>query len=217
MKLIDMTVTNFTNEVDSNSPAPGGGSVAALASDIGIGLSRMMAHLSFGKKKYEALDDAVKEEFKVKFDKLGKIREEMSKLIDEDTQSFNEFMKALKMPKDTFKQITERQQAMADATLYSIKVPYKTAVLSLDAMKELEFLVDNGNQNAITDIGVGTLMLCTGLEGAILNVKVNLMSLENKDLAKKYADSCTEMLEQGKEIRDKILNKIHSADRKSVV
>ncbi|MCC3867688.1 cyclodeaminase/cyclohydrolase family protein [Terrisporobacter mayombei] len=211
MKLIDMTVTNFTNEVDSNSPAPGGGSVAALASDIGIGLSRMMAHLSFGKKKYEALDDAVKEEFEVRFDKLGKIREEMSRLVDEDTQSFNEFMKALKMPKDTFKQITERQQAMADATLYSIKVPYKTAALSLDAIKELEFLVDNGNRNAITDIGVGTLMLCTGLEGAILNVKVNLMSLENKELAKKYADSCAEMLEQGKEMRDKILNKIHSA------
>lgn len=209
MKLINMTVTDFAKEVDSNSPAPGGGSVAALASDIGVGLSRMMAHLSFGKKKYEALDEKIKEEFEVKFDKLGKIREELSKLIDEDTKSFNEFMKALKMPKDTFKQITERQQAMADATLYSIKVPYKTAALSLEAMKELEFLVDNGNQNAITDIGVGTLMLCTGLEGAILNVKVNLMSLENKELAKKYADSCSEMLEEGKKIRDKILNKIH--------
>lgn len=211
MKLINMTVADFTKEVDSNSPAPGGGSVAALASDIGVGLSRMMAHLSFGKKKYEALDEAVKEEFEIKFDKLGKIREELSKLIDEDTESFNEFMKALKMPKDTFKQITERQKAMADATLNSVKVPYKTAVLSLEAIKELEFLVDHGNQNAITDIGVGTLMLCTGLEGAILNVKVNLMSMENKDLAKKYADSCAEMLEQGKEIRDKILNKIHSA------
>lgn len=211
MKLIDMTVADFAQEVDSNSPAPGGGSVAALASDIGIGLSRMMAHLSFGKKKYESLDESIKEEFEVKFDKLGKIREEISKLVDEDTKSFNEFMKALKMPKDNFKQITERQQAMADATLYSIKVPYKTAVLSLDAMKELEFLVDKGNQNAITDIGVGTLMLCTGLEGAILNVKVNLMSLEDKELAKKYADSCAEMLQEGKEIRDKILNKIHNA------
>ena len=211
MKLIDMTVTDFAKEVDSNSPAPGGGSVAALASDIGVGLARMMAHLSFGKKKYEALDEKIKEEFEVKFDKLGKIREELSKLVDEDTKSFNEFMKALKMPKDTFKQITERQQALAEATLFSIKVPYKTATLSLEAMKELEFLVDNGNQNAITDIGVGTLMLCTGLEGAILNVKVNLMSFYNKELAQKYADSCAEMLEQGKEIRDNILNKIHSA------
>lgn len=211
MKLIDMTVTSFTNEVDSNSPAPGGGSVAALASDIGVGLARMMAHLSFGKKKYEALDEDTKAEFEIKFDKLGKIRAELSKLVDEDTESFNEFMKALKMPKDTFKQITERKQALADATLLSIKVPYKTAALSLDAMKELEFLVNNGNQNAITDIGVGTLMLCTGLEGAILNVKVNLMNLEDKELAKKYAVNCAQMLEQGKEIRDKILNKIHSA------
>ena len=211
MKLIDMTVTNFTNEVDSNSPAPGGGSVAALASDIGVGLSRMMAHLSFGKKNYEALDESVKEEFKVKFDKLGKIRDELSKLIDEDTKSFNEFMKALKMPKGTFKEITERQKAMLDATLYSIEVPYKTAVLSLESMRELEFLVENGNKNAITDIGVGTLMLCAGLEGAILNVKINIKSLDNKELAKKYAYSCLEMLEQGKEIRDKILNKIHSS------
>lgn len=211
MKLINMTITDFTKEVDSNSPAPGGGSVAALASDIGVGLARMMAHLSFGKKKYEALDEETRVEFEVKFDKLGKIRSELSRLVDEDTESFNEFMKALKMPKDNFKQITERQQALADATLLSIKVPYKTAALSLEAMKELEFLVDNGNQNAITDIGVGTLMLCTGLEGAILNVKVNLMSLENKELAKKYGDSCAEMLEQGKEIRDRILSKIHSA------
>lgn len=210
MKLINMTVKDFTDEIDSNSPAPGGGSVAALASDIGIGLSRMMAHLSFGKKKYEELDESVKEEFEVKFEKLGKIREELSKLVDEDTKSFNEFMKALKMPKDTFKEITERQQAMAEATIYSIKVPYKTAALSLEAMKELEFLVDSGNKNAITDIGVGTLMIYTGLEGAILNVKVNLMSLENKELAKKYAENCIEMLDQGKEIRDKILNKIHS-------
>lgn len=211
MKLIDMTVKDFVNEVDSNSPAPGGGSVAALASDIGIGLSRMMAHLSFGKKKYEALDGDTKAEFEVKFDKLGKIRDELSKLVDEDTKSFNEFMKALKMPKDTFKQIIERQKAMTDATIYSIKIPYKTAILSLDAMKDLEFLLDNGNQNAITDIGVGTLMLCTGLEGAILNVKVNLENLEDKELAKKYADSCAEMLSEGKEIRDKILAKIHSA------
>ena len=80
MKLIDMTLTDFIEEVDSTSPAPGGGSVAALASDIGVGLSRMMAHLSFGKKKYESLDGDLQEEFKVKFDKLGEIRKELNKL-----------------------------------------------------------------------------------------------------------------------------------------
>ena len=115
------------------------------------------------------------------------------------------------MPKETFKHITERQKALADATLYSIKVPYKTAQLSLEAMKQLDFLVTNGNQNAITDIGVGILMLCTGLEGAILNVKVNLKGLEQKDLSRKYYESCEEMLQEGKEIRDKLLFIIHES------
>ena len=211
MKLIYMKINDFINEVDSNSPAPGGGSVAALSSNIGVALSRMMAHLSFGKSRYEALDESVKEEFKLRFDKLGKIREELSLLVDEDTDSFNQYMKALKMPKETFKQITERQKALSEATLYSIKVPYKTAYLSLEAIKELEFLVYNGNQNAITDIGVGILMLCAGLEGAILNVKVNLMGLEEKNLRIKYSQSCDEMLEQGKEIRDKLMIKIHGS------
>ena len=81
MKLIDMTLTDFIEEVDSTSPAPGGGSVAALASDIGVALSRMMAHLSFGKKKYESLDGDLQEEFKVKFDKLGEIRKELNYLM----------------------------------------------------------------------------------------------------------------------------------------
>lgn len=209
MKLIDMTVNDFVNEVDSNSPAPGGGSVAALASDIGVGLARMMAHLSFGKKKYEAQEDSIKEDFFYRFEKLGKIRDELNELVDEDTNSFNEFMKAIKMPKETLKQVTLRNQALAKATLCSIEVPYKTASLSLDAMKELEYLIDYGNQNAITDIGVGTLMLCTGLEGAILNVKVNLMGFEDKDIYTKYSEGCASMLSEGKEIRDKLMAKVH--------
>ena len=89
MKLIDMTVTNFAKEVDSASPAPGGGSVAALASDIGVGLARMMAHLSFGKKKFEALDEKTKKEFKNKFDKLGEIRQELSALVDDYMYNYN--------------------------------------------------------------------------------------------------------------------------------
>ena len=190
MKLIDMTVTDFANEVDSNSPAPGGGSVSALASDIGVGLARMMAHLSFGKKKFEALDDKTKEEFKVRFDKLGEIRTELSTLVHKDTESFNEFMKALKLPKETDEEKVARAKAMEEATIFSIEVPYKTAKLSLEALKLLDFLVANGNQNAITDIGVGTLMLATGMEGAILNVKVNLMGLENKEIHDKYSKGC---------------------------
>ena len=185
MKLIDMSVADFTNEVDSNSPAPGGGSVSALASDIGVSLARMMAH------------------------KLGEIRKELSTLVDKDTESFNEFMKAVKMPKETEEQNKLRAKAIQEATIFSIEVPYKTASLSLEALRLLDFLIKNGNQNAITDIGVGTLMLSAGMEGAILNVKVNLGQIKDKQIYDKYRDGCKEILSEGNEIKDNIISNIH--------
>ena len=209
MKLIDMSVADFTNEVDSNSPAPGGGSVSALASDIGVSLARMMAHLSFEKKKFEQLDEKTKEEFKARFDKLGEIRKELSTLVDKDTESFNEFMKAVKMPKETEDQNKLRAKAIQEATIFSIEVPYKTASLSLEALRLLDFLIKNGNQNAITDIGVGTLMLSAGMEGAILNVKVNLGQIKDKQIYDKYRDGCKEILSEGNEIKDNIISNIH--------
>lgn len=210
MKLVDMTVLEFSDEVDSNSPAPGGGSVSALASNIGIGLARMMAHLSFGKKKYEALDEKIRTEFVERFNKLGDIRQELIELIDRDTESFNEVMKAIKMPKNTEDEIKARKIAIQDATLFSIDVPFKTAKLSFKSLQTLEYLIDYGNQNAITDIGVGTLMLYSGLEGAILNVKVNLMSLENEELNNVYSNECEEFLIEGSKIKDRIMKSIHN-------
>lgn len=210
MKLIDMTVVEFANEVDSNSPAPGGGSVSALASNIGIGLARMMAHLSFGKKKYESLDESIRLEFVDRFNKLGDIREQLINLVDEDSESFNEFMKAIKMPKDTPEQIEARKLEMHNATLFSIEVPFKTAQLSLEALELIPYLIGYGNQNAITDIGVGTLMLYTGLEGAILNVKVNLSGIEDKQICDGYSQKSKEILSKAKEIKDDILQNIHS-------
>ena len=209
MKLIDMSVADFTNEVDSNSPAPGGGSVSALASDIGVSLARMMAHLSFEKKKFEQLNEKTKEEFKARFDKLGEIRKELSTLVDKDTESFNEFMKVVKMPKETEEQNQLRAKAIQEATIFSIEVPYKTASLSLEALRLLDFLIKNGNQNAITDIGVGTLMLSAGMEGAILNVKVNLGQIKDKQIYDKYRDGCKEILSEGNEIKDNIISNIH--------
>ncbi|MGL5099966.1 MAG: cyclodeaminase/cyclohydrolase family protein [Fusobacteriaceae bacterium] len=101
MKLIELTINEFLSEVDSPSPAPGGGSVSALASALGVSLIRMVGHLSFGKKKFEGLDEGIKMEFKRRFDELQGIEEELKNLIDKDTESFKLFMAAMKMPKET--------------------------------------------------------------------------------------------------------------------
>ncbi|WP_296647130.1 cyclodeaminase/cyclohydrolase family protein [Romboutsia sp. 13368] len=209
MKLVDMTICEFSDEVDSNSPAPGGGSVSALAGNIGIGLARMMAHLSFGKKKYENLDESIRIEFLERFNQLSDIRAELVDLIDKDTESFNEFMKAIRLPKDSEEQVKYRNSAIQEATLFSIDVPFKTSKECLKALSIIEYILEYGNQNAITDIGVGTLMLYTGVEGAILNVKVNLSSLENKELKEYYSNECEVILRKAALIKDNIISSIH--------
>lgn len=209
MKLIDMTVSEFIDEIDSNSPAPGGGSVSALASSIGIALTRMMAHLSFGKDAYENLDENIRREFIDKFNKLGDLRQEINEMIDRDTESFKEFMKAIKMPKETEEQIKERKLDIEDAKLFSIDVPLKTAKLSLEALESIDYIVTYGNKNAITDIAVGILMIHSGLEGAILNVKVNLKGLNNEELKSIYTKEVKKILIEAEEIKNKIIKEIH--------
>ncbi len=180
MKLVDMTICEFSDEVDSKSPAPGGGSVSALAANIGVGLSRMMAHLSFGKQKYESLDKSIRVEFLNRFNQLSDIRQELVDL------------------------------AIQDATLFSIDIPFKTAKKSLKALNIIDYILEYGNQNTITDLGVGVLMLYTGVEGAVLNVKGNLKLLENQELKEYYNKECQSILNQAILIKDSILSTIHN-------
>ena len=114
------------------------------------------------------------------------------------------------MPKNSEEEIKNRNSAIQDATLFSIEVPYKTAELSLEALKLVDYIATYGNQNAITDIGVGTLMIYTGLEGAILNVKVNLSSIKDDNTKNHYTKCCGEILELGNKIKDKVIEDIHS-------
>lgn len=209
MKLVEMTVEDFSKEVDSNSPAPGGGSVSALASNIGVSLARMMANLSFGKKKYEELDEDIRINFIEKFNKLGDIREELMMLVDRDTESFEEFMKALRMPKETDEEKESRKNAIKCATLFSIEVPFKTAEISLEALQLLDSIVTYGNQNAITDIGVGTLLIYSGIEGAILNVKVNILGIDDETISTEYSMKCKDILNKANNIKVEIMNRIH--------
>ncbi|SHH00418.1 Formiminotetrahydrofolate cyclodeaminase [Tepidibacter thalassicus DSM 15285] len=204
-----MKIVDFSNEVDSSSPAPGGGSVSALVSNIGISLGRMMGNLSFGKKKYESLDENIKEEFKNRFEKLGYIRNTLLELVDKDTESFSEVMKAFKLPRETDEEKKIRKEEIKKATIKSIDVPFETAKLSLEGLKLMEYFVDYGNQNAITDLGVGNLLLYSGLEGAVLNVKVNLCGLDDKDFVENKNRECEEILNEGKEIKDRVLRKIY--------
>lgn len=211
MKLVELDVLKFLDVVDSNSPAPGGGSVSALASSLGASLARMVAHLSFGKKKYEALSDDVKAKFVANFDELLKIKNELNDLIDRDSEAYNTVMAAYKLPKETDEEKATRSSEIQKSLKYAIQTPYDIVVLSGKAISLLGEILANGNQNAITDIGVGTMLLMVGLEGGILNVKVNLSSIKDTAYVEKINKEISEIKAVAEKEKERIMGIVNAA------
>ncbi|OQY42226.1 MAG: hypothetical protein B6227_02735 [Fusobacteriia bacterium 4572_74] len=209
MSYLNIELGDFIDVVDSNSTAPGGGSVAALSSSLGIALSRMMASLVIDKKKYREFDDMVKEEFLTKYRRLLKIRKRVEILIDEDTKSFNELMETYKLPKDTDEKIAVRSEKIQNATLKATEVPYEIAKTSLEAMELLPFFSEYGNLNAITDLGVGAMLLETGIRGAILNVKVNLGNLKDQKKVDRFKKNYERIEEESIILKEAIMDYVN--------
>ena len=156
----------------------------------------MMASLVIDKKKYREFDDMIKEEFLTKHKRLLKIRKKVEVLIDEDTKSFNSLMEAYKLPKDTEEDIIIRNEVIQKATLKATEVPFQIAKTSLEAMELLPFFSEYGNLNAVTDLGVGAMLLETGVRGAILNVKENLRALNDQDKVERFKRNYERMEEE---------------------
>ena len=211
MKLVELDVLKFLDVVDSNSPAPGGGSVSALASSLGASLARMVAHLSFGKKNYEALADDVKAKFVANFDELLKIKNELNDLIDRDSEAYNTVMAAYKLPKETDEEKAARSSEIQKSLKYAIQTPYDIVVLSGKAISLLGEILANGNQNAITDIGVGTMLLMVGLEGGILNVKVNLSSIKDIEYVEKITKEIYDIKATAEKEKERIMGIVNAA------
>ena len=209
MKLINLNLVEFGNEVDSSSPAPGGGSVSALAGSVGASLTRMVGHLTVSKKKFKALDKNVQDRFNEILKVFLHVKEELMLMIDKDTEAFNLIMAGYKLPKETVEEKAFRKQKILEGTIEAIKIPFVIARLSLKALKHMEYILEYGNKNALSDVGVSTLMLYTSLEGAILNVKINIPGLTDQLTIDQYSNTIEEMLEEGKQIKDTILSKIH--------
>lgn len=208
MALIEKTVVEFANEVDSSSPAPGGGSVSALAGVIGASLARMVGHITVNKKAYKKLDAREQEQFEQALARLLAIKDELLPLIDEDTNAFNAIMAAYKLPKNTEQEKQVRIQAIEDATKGAIEVPMQVANLSLEALKLLKPIEDFGNKNARSDVGVAALQLGAATQGALMNVKINLPGLSDEEEKKTYLDTVEEMFEKASLFTNFIANKV---------
>ncbi|HEY4532606.1 MAG TPA: cyclodeaminase/cyclohydrolase family protein [Fusobacterium sp.] len=211
MKLVDMTLTQFLNEVDSPSPAPGGGSVGALVGSIGASLGRMVAHLSFGKKKYNTYPEEARAAFEKNFARLVEVKNELSRLVDADTDAYNLVMGAYKLPKDTEEQKAAREAEIQKNLKLAVQTPYETVMYCAEGIDLLGILLQYGNQNAISDIGVGCLMMFAGLEAGIFNVLINLQSITDETYNQDIKEKVMKMKEKSKSQKEEIIKRVEEA------
>lgn len=214
MKLVDLKVLDFLNEVDSKSPAPGGGSVSALVSSLGVSLSKMVGHLTTSKKKFAHLEPQIQLEFQDVMSALDLIKQQLILNIDEDTQAFNHIMNAYQLPKDTEENQKIRHQAIQQATEEAIIVPLKVATFSFSVLHHLPFMIQYGNPQAISDLGVAMLSLSAGIEGACMNVLINLPGFDNKFAASQYRKQVDQLIDETHRMRDRILSLVYQSLRK---
>ena len=176
-RLIDFTCKGFANETASESPAPGGGSIAAYLGALGAALATMVANLS----SHKAGCDERWEEFSDWAAAGQKIKDELLTLVDEDTNSFNKIMDAFGLPKATEAEKSIREAAIQAATRYATEIPFKTMEKALASMPIIKAMAEVGNPNSVSDAGVGALCARSAVMGAFLNVKINASGL--KDMA----------------------------------
>jgi formiminotetrahydrofolate cyclodeaminase len=171
------TLSGFLDELASPSPAPGGGSVAALAGALGAALTAMVCQLTIGKKKYADVEENMKRILQ----QAELLRGQFTQLIDKDTEAFQKVMEAFGLPKDTDPQKALRAAAIREATKEATLVPLEVMKHCIDALALAQEVASSGNINAASDAGVSALMLHAGCAAAALNVRINLNALDDPE------------------------------------
>jgi formiminotetrahydrofolate cyclodeaminase len=206
-KLVDMKLHAFLDELASSSPAPGGGSVAALAGALGAALSSMVCNLTIGKEKYEAVQTEIKAALK----ESEQLRKQLTELIDKDTEAFNEVMAAVKMPKETDEQKEKRGQALQKAYKNATRVPLQTARICDHVLDIALVVAEKGNKRSITDAAASALLTLAGVETALMNIRINLGSLADTACVQTVTSEVATLRQRTKEKTTTILRIVETA------
>ena len=206
--LLKLNLRQFCNETLSDSPAPGGGSVAALMGALGVSLGGMVANLSAGKRGWD-------EKLKYFSDwavKAQQLKDELLFLVDEDTAAFNKVMDAFSLPKDSAEEKAARSAAIQLATAYAAEVPLRVMEAAFKSYQILLEMAEQGNPASVSDVGVGLLAVRACIEGAAKNVRINLKSLKDEKLKSVLQDKvrkiCAESESEFKKIEQIVESKM---------
>jgi len=202
--LVNMSVRDFLDETASNSPVPGGGSIAALSAAFSAALTQMVANLTNDKKGYEE----VQEEVKLVGEKASRMKNIFIEYIDKDSEAFTEVMNAFKLSKGTPKEIESRKVSIQEATKKAALIPLNVARVAYQMMDITKIVVEKGNKNAITDAAVATMLARTAILSALYNVKINLSSIKDRAFVEKITQEVNKLEKDVKIKEEDILSKI---------
>jgi len=176
LKLVEKKVQDFVDQVASDSPAPGGGSVAALSAALGAGLLSMAIRISIKKEANAVLSDLLPP--------LEKERNRLMQLVDEDTAAFNQVMAAFALPKGSDGEKKTRTDAIQAAFKHAASVPMETMTCALRVLESSENVAGLCSPNVASDVATGIQMTHAGLLGAAYNVKINVAAIKDEEFAK---------------------------------
>lgn len=198
--LASLSVRGFVELVGARTSAPGGGSVSALVSALGAGLGAMMGWMSYGNVKFAHLDEIMRRLIAPMHDKM----KQLIPLIDADTNAFNDYMAAMRMPKKTDSEKKARNDKMQEGLKKAIEVPLTVMRVSDSCWEDMIELAKYGNINSASDLEVGAKSLETGIYGAFKNVQINMPQIEDEQYKKKVLDEGAKILARAAESVEKI-------------
>jgi glutamate formiminotransferase/formiminotetrahydrofolate cyclodeaminase len=205
--LVEMKLTEFVDEVSRETPAPGGGSIAALAGALGAALSSMVANLTANKRGSDTETDKILNDAA---DKCQEIKNTLIKSVDDDTNAFNDYMSARRLPNKTPDEKKARESAMQNGLMQAVRVPLNTAQLSYQAIEIAQTVAKYGNPNSITDVGVGAQSAYTGVLGGIYNVLINLKDIKDENFNFEMRKTCTELKDKANKKLTEVLEFVES-------
>lgn len=204
MKLKDLTINEFLEKTYGSDPVPGGGSVSALCGSLAAALGQMVTALTIGRKKYAG----VEEDMLRLAPEMEEARNKFVDFIDEDAAAYQVVFDAFKLPKETDEEKAIRKEAIQKATLAAALVPMEVARTAVGIMDGIQEIAVKGNKNAITDCCVAMMCARTAAFGAILNVRINLAGLDDREVASQLEDECMALHDEAEIKEAALLNTI---------
>lgn len=191
--LVEMSLEDFSKVLGSSAPAPGGGSVAALSGVLGADLVSMVCGVSIGKEGCEAFDA----EFHATMPKAQKLSNSLLNRVDLDTQAFNAVMAAFRLPKQSDDEKKKRSEAIQRGYKEAVQSPLNIARECLEVMRIADKLLGKSNPNALSDLGVATKQAHAGLQGAVMNVRINLPSIKDDKFRSTTSSEVSSLIKEG--------------------